>query len=513
MRFLFELDAKNYYPDAAEIVRPSVRGILIKDGKIALVHSRKYDYYKFPGGGAEAGEDHFATLIREVREEAGLPVIPSSIRPYGMARRIERRKDRRFVQENYYYFCEAGEEALAQDLDGYEADEGFTLVWTEPWTAIRTNREKLHGPKSPLMVERESRVLSMLIEEGYFRQGAVSFESDYICGAHPDVLRRLVETNMETLSGYGTDPYSESAREKIRAAIGFPEADVEFLAGGTQANAVTISTMLKEYEGVIAAKTGHVSLHEAGAIEYTGHKVIELPEHDGKVDAGDLRRYAEAFYADQNHEHMVFPGMVYVSHPTEYGTLYSKRELTEIAAVCREYGMLLYLDGARLAYGLMSRDTDLSLPEIAELCDVFYIGGTKDGALCGEALVFSYCGMPGHFMTMVKRRGALAAKGRLAGVQFDALFTDGLYYKIGRHGIEMAERMKELFRRYGLTFYKETPTNQQFLALTPEQYEKLSARVRFSFWEELADGRIVVRFATSWSTTERDLELLEEALK
>ena len=340
----------------------------------------------------------------------------------------------------------------------------------------------------------------------------VSFESDYIAGAHPEILRKLTETNLEALPGYGSDPYCESAKDKIRKAIGMPEAEVYFLTGGTQTNAVVISTMLADYEGVIAAKTGHVSSHEAGAIEYTGHEVLELPQKDGKIAAETLKKYLTDYYADANHEHMTFPGMVYISHPTEYGTLYSKAELESIAAVCREYKMPLYLDGARLAYGLMSRETDLTLAEIAGLCDVFYIGGTKVGALCGEAVVFTKGNMPKHFLTSVKKRGALLAKGRLLGVQFDALFTDDLYFRIGRHAIEMAEKLKDIIRKHDLPVFIQSPTNQQFVVLENRQMEKLGKEIAFSFWGKADDSHTVVRFATGWSTTEEDLAALDEAL-
>ena len=341
----------------------------------------------------------------------------------------------------------------------------------------------------------------------------VSFQSDYIAGAHPEVLAKLTETNLEPLPGYGTDRYCESAKEKIRAAVGIPDAEVFFLAGGTQTNAVVISALLADYEGVIAAKTGHVSAHEAGAIEYTGHEVLELPQTDGKIQPETLRRYLEAYYADENHEHMTFPGMVYVSHPTEYGTLYAKAELEAIAGICREYGLRLYLDGARLAYGLMSRETVLTLADIAALCDVFYIGGTKAGALCGEAVVFTKHNMPKHFLTSVKKRGALLAKGRLLGVQFDALFTDDLYFRIGRHAINMAEKLKEIVRANGLPFFIQSPTNQQFVILENSRMDKLGEKVAFDFWEKTDDTHTVVRFATSWSTTETDLRALEKALK
>lgn len=340
----------------------------------------------------------------------------------------------------------------------------------------------------------------------------VSFESDYIAGAHPRVLQRLLETNLETLSGYGVDPYCESAREKIKAACKCPEAEVEFLVGGTQANAVIISTMLHDHEGVIAARTGHISTHEAGAIEFTGHEVLEVGQTDGKIEPVVLKKYLEDFYADANHEHMTFPGMVYISFPTEYGTLYTKKELTELSEICRVYQIPLFLDGARLGYGLMSRACDLTLADIAELTDVFYIGGTKVGALCGEAVVFTKKNRPAHFMHSVKKRGALLAKGRLLGIQFDTLFTDDLYFEISRHAIEMAEELKALFKAAGLPFYLESPTNQQFVILENTQIEKLGEKAGFSFWEKYDADHTVVRFATSWSTAREDLEALEQAL-
>lgn len=340
----------------------------------------------------------------------------------------------------------------------------------------------------------------------------VSFESDYIAGAHPEILKKLGETNMESLSGYGTDFYCERAKERIRRAVGMEDAEIAFLVGGTQTNEVVISTLLSDYEGVVAAKTGHVSVHEAGAIEYTGHKVLEVPQTDGKIDAEVLNSYLTRFYEDCNHEHMVFPGMVYISHPTEYGTLYSKQELTELSEVCRRFQIPLYMDGARLGYGLMSRDTDLTLPGIASLCDVFYIGGTKVGALCGEAVVFTKGNMPKHFMTSVKKRGALLAKGRLLGIQFDTLFADDLYFEISRHAIDMAERLKELIRSHGLEFYLDSPTNQQFVILENSLMKNLEQDITFSFWEKKDDTHSVVRFVTSWSTTEQDLDRLEEVL-
>lgn len=338
----------------------------------------------------------------------------------------------------------------------------------------------------------------------------ISFENDYIAGAHPLILQRFVETNMESLTGYGADGYCESAKEKIKKACECQDAQVEFLVGGTQTNAIVISTMLHDYEGVIAASTGHISTHEAGAIEFTGHEVLEIPGENGKIGADSLKVFIDNFYADANHEHMVFPGMVYVSHPTEYGTLYTKNELKKISEVCHSYDIPLYLDGARLGYGLMSRESDLTLPDIAQLCDVFYIGGTKVGALCGEAVVFTKNNKPKYFMTSVKKRGALLAKGRLLGIQFDTLFTDNLYFEISRHAIEMAEKLKNLFHEKGFHFYLESPTNQQFIILENTQMEKLKEKVRFSFWEKYDENHMVVRFATSWSTTEEDINMLNQ---
>ena len=339
----------------------------------------------------------------------------------------------------------------------------------------------------------------------------VSFESDYIAGAHPAIIKRLTETNLESLPGYGSDDYSISAKKRICEAIG-RDAEIFFLVGGTQANAVVISTVLSDYEGVVAAKTGHVSAHEAGAIEYSGHKVLELPEHEGRIDAGELDSYIAGYYADKNHEHMVCPGMVYISFPTEYGTLYSKAELKDISEVCKKYGIPLFLDGARLGYGLMSEKNDLSLSDIAELCDVFYIGGTKVGALCGEAVVFTKDNMPKAFLSRVKQRGALLAKGRLLGIQFDTLFTDDLYFKIGSHAIGMAKRLREVLSSHGFEFFIDSPTNQQFVVIEDGLLEELQKEVAVSFWEKKDENHTVIRLATSWSTTDEDLDVLDRVL-
>lgn len=340
----------------------------------------------------------------------------------------------------------------------------------------------------------------------------ISFASDYIEGAHPRILERLMETNMEQLPGYGTDPYCESAAEKIRKACQCPDAQVRFLAGGTQTNQVVIASMLKPYEGVVAAVTGHVSAHEAGAIEASGHKVLTIPGYEGKIRAKDLEKDLETFYGDENHEHMVFPGMVYLSYPTEYGTIYSKEELTDIYRICRKYDIPLFIDGARLGYGLMSYQADLTLSDLASLCDVFYIGGTKVGALCGEAVVFTRGNMPDHFTALVKQRGALMAKGRLLGIQFDELFTDDLYWKISRHAIDMAMELKQIFREKGYALYLDSPTNQQFVVLDDQKRKELESQVAFSFWEKPDEKHTVVRFATSWATGRENLEMLKNML-
>ncbi|MCD7818226.1 MAG: beta-eliminating lyase-related protein [Lachnospiraceae bacterium] len=340
----------------------------------------------------------------------------------------------------------------------------------------------------------------------------LSFESDYTTGAHPAILKRLMDTNLEAAPGYGDDIYCQSAKEKIRGACSCPEAEVWFLTGGTQTNEIVISTMLQGYEGVVAAASGHVNVHEAGAIEHTGHKVLSLPQHDGKLDADELAQFLQDFYSDENYEHMVFPGMVYISYPTEYGTLYTRAELERLSGVCRSYHIPLYMDGARLGYGLMSLQSDLTLPDVARLCDVFYIGGTKVGALCGEAVVFTRENMPPHFLTLVKQKGALLAKGRLLGIQFDVLFTDDLYWKISRHAVEMAERLKVLFHEKGIRFYLESPTNQQFVIFENSKLDELKKQVAFSFWEKADESHTIVQFATSWSTTEEDIACLADLL-
>ena len=340
----------------------------------------------------------------------------------------------------------------------------------------------------------------------------ISFTCDYNEGAHPAILKRLSETNFMQEPGYGSDSFTESARARIREATRCPEADVFFLTGGTQTNYTVIDGMLRSYEGVIAAETGHIAVHESGAVEFSGHKVITLPSHDGKLDAGELGDYLRRFHSDPTWPHMVLPGMVYISFPTEYGTIYSKKELEAIREVCKSFDISLFIDGARLGYGLMSDSADLTLPELAALCDVFYIGGTKVGALCGEAVVFPRGNAPEHFFTTIKQHGALLAKGRLTGIQFDTLFTDGLYFEISRNAIEMALRLKKIFADKNIPLYADSPTNQQFPILTDSQMEALGGEVLFEIWERLPDGRAVTRFATSWATTREQVDRLSALL-
>jgi len=340
----------------------------------------------------------------------------------------------------------------------------------------------------------------------------ISFTCDYTEGAHPEILRRLSETNFEQLSGYGEDCYTSSAKERIADAVGCKSSDVYLLTGGTQTNATVIDALLPHYAGVIAAESGHIAVHEGGAIELFGHKVITLPAEDGKLRSDVLQRYLEEFYQDSTSEHMVQPGCVYISYPTEWGTLYTREELEALYTLCKRYSLKFFVDGARLGYGLASPASDITLHDLAQLCDVFYIGGTKIGALCGEAVVFPQGGVPRHLFTIIKQHGALLAKGRLLGIQFDTLFTDDLYMKISRHAIEAALRLRRLFCEKGMSFFVESPTNQQFPILTQSQIETLSRDIRFEKWGRVGEDSFVTRFATSWYTPFDHIDRLAELL-
>ncbi|MCF0150858.1 MAG: aminotransferase class I/II-fold pyridoxal phosphate-dependent enzyme [Firmicutes bacterium] len=336
----------------------------------------------------------------------------------------------------------------------------------------------------------------------------LQFQCDYLQGCAPEILRRLENTNSQCFVGYGEDPVSASAIAKIRSFVGSDDADVWFVTGGTQANQLVIDAMLQPYEGVVSTTAGHVNVHESGAIEFTGHKVMTLPAHDGKMCAGELKKMMQTFYADGTYEHQVFPGMVYISHPTEYGTLYTKDELTALSQVCREYHLPLYVDGARLGYGLASRHTDVTVRDLYQLVDAFYIGGTKCGSLFGEAIVFTKNNTPRRFFTRRKQHGALLAKGWLLGIQFDELFTDGLYMKLAANAIDQAEYMKKEIAAKGYDFLLDSPTNQQFVILDNEKMHQLEKDVIFSVWEPVDETHTAVRFATSWATTKDQVDQL-----
>ncbi len=338
------------------------------------------------------------------------------------------------------------------------------------------------------------------------------FTSDYTEGAHPAIMQRLAETNMEQSAGYGTDGYSEAAREKIRAACEAPDADVFFLAGGTQTNALMIDSILRPYQGVIAADSGHISVHEAGAIEFGGHKVLTLPEKDGKISSKGIAELIDKYNLDESRDHMVMPGMVYISQPTEFGTLYSHAELEEISRLCRKSGIPLYLDGARLAYALACPENDVTLPDIAALCDAFYIGGTKCGTLFGEAVVIPKHDMIPHLFTMIKQHGALLAKGRIAGIQFDTLFADGLYFRIGVPAIEAADRIRKKLIEKGYELSFPSPTNQIFITLSRSDMARLSESVEMGFWDNIDKDHAIMRIATSWATREENVNRLLEIL-
>lgn len=340
-----------------------------------------------------------------------------------------------------------------------------------------------------------------------------SFESDYNNGCLPEILRRLSETNDEKSSGYGFDPYTERAKDRIRKACDMTEAEVHFLVGGTQTNATAIDSLLQGCEGVLSVDTGHINVHESGAVEAFGHKVLVLPGiAGGKMAASQIDDYMRKFLADETYPHMVQPGMVYITLPTELGALYSRKELADIYTVCQQYGLRLYVDGARLGYGLMAEGNDINLPFLAHHCDAFYIGGTKVGALLGEALVYTNTRAPKYIFTIIKRHGALLAKGRVLGLQFDTLFTDDLYFRVSRHAIDMAQALRKVFAKHGLSLGIDSPTNQQFVILSKEQKQRLAEDIAFEIWEPLPDDHLLCRFVTCWATTEADIVALDEAL-
>ncbi|HJD97671.1 low specificity L-threonine aldolase [Mailhella massiliensis] len=339
------------------------------------------------------------------------------------------------------------------------------------------------------------------------------FECDYGEGAHPRVMELLVKSNLEQTPGYGEDHYCDTARILIREACQAPEADVHFLVGGTQANFVVIEAALRPWQGVLCAENGHINTHETGAVEATGHKVLALPAKEGKITAAQIREACKAHYADASHEHITQPGMVYLSAPTEFGTLYTKAELEEISLACRELALFLFVDGARMGYGLMSEINDLSLADYARLCDAFTIGGTKVGALFGEAVVLTSPLLKKDFRYLMKQRGAMLAKGRLLGVQFTALFEGGLYFDMAKHADTLAMRLRRTFLNKGWPLLYDSFTNQQFPVIPDEALEQLGKEFSFSFWQKMDGKRSAVRFCTSWATTEEAVDRLIASVK
>lgn len=340
----------------------------------------------------------------------------------------------------------------------------------------------------------------------------IYFDSDYMAGAHPKVMERLLETNHLNTIGYGCDEYTKHAAELIRNACGQPNARVYFLVGGTQTNATVIDGLLSRHQGVLAAESAHINVHEAGAIEATGHKILTLPQYEGKVLASDLKEYIDNFYSDDTYEHMVAPGMLYISFPTEYGTTYSYEELTKLSEICHNANIPLYIDGARLAYGLAAKGNNVTLKDIAQLSDVFYIGGTKVGALFGEAVVITNPTLLKNFFPLIKQHGALLAKGRLLGVQFEALFENNLYEEIGLQTVEKAIRVRNLFSSKGYKIVVDSTTNQQFIRLPNQIIDKLKENISFELWGPRGKTETVVRFVTGWATSHTDIDTLASIL-
>ena len=341
----------------------------------------------------------------------------------------------------------------------------------------------------------------------------IYFNSDYLEGAHPRIMARLAETNIVQTPGYGEDAYCERARDIIRALCEAPSADVHFLVGGTQVNATVLSAALRPYQGVVCADTGHIAVHETGAIEAGGHKVLALPGKDGKIEAAQVDELCRLHHADESHEHMVMPAALYLSCPTELGTLYSRDELTALRAVCDRWRLVLYLDGARLGYGMAARENTLDLPFLARVCDAFTIGGTKQGLLFGEALVISSDALKRDFRYMIKRGGGMLAKGRLLGVQFEEMLKDGLYLQLSKHAIEQAMRLKEALAALSVPFLVDSPTNQQFPILPDAALDALRERYGYATIQRVDGAHTAVRFCTSWATKPEDVDALIEDLR
>lgn len=334
------------------------------------------------------------------------------------------------------------------------------------------------------------------------------FQCDYNEGAHPRIMEKLLQTNLEQTVGYGEDHYCAEAREAIRKVIGRPDADVHFLVGGTQANATVISSILRPYQGVLCASTGHINVHETGAIEHGGHKVLAMEAENGLLAAEQIRTAMQLHLAEDGPEHTVQPGMVYISFSSELGTVYSLRQLREISAACREYGLPLFIDGARMGYGLASEGCDVTLQDIAELADVFYLGGTKQGALFGEAVVILNETLKKDFRYYIKQNGGMLAKGRLLGIQFLTLFEDGLYFEVSQHAVSQALRIRDAFKAKGFEMLVQSPSNQQFPILDNGTLGRLSEKFLFSVWQKVDEDHTAVRFCTSWATRPEAVDTL-----
>lgn len=339
----------------------------------------------------------------------------------------------------------------------------------------------------------------------------VHFDCDYMSGAHPEVLDAICRYNAVQTSGYGADKFCDKAKDIIREACDVPEAGIEFLAGGTQTNATVIDALLGRTQGVIAVESGHINVHEAGAIELCGHKVITLPSHEGKMCPSELGDYLRNFFADETWPCMVCPGAVYISFPTELGTIYTRPELESIHSICREYNIPLFIDGARLGFGLAASE-DLAIKDIAHLCDVFYIGGTKMGAIYGEAAVCTNPALMPSLRSIMKAHGAIMAKGKFLGIQFAQLFTNDLYYRIGRNGVDRAMELRRIFEEKGFRRAIDSPTNQQFFVLPNELIDRLLPEVSFEYWGPRGEAVSMVRFVTSWETTPEDIEELRRVI-
>lgn len=337
------------------------------------------------------------------------------------------------------------------------------------------------------------------------------FDNDYMETCHPKILDSLQKICFDKNLGYGCDKITLNAKEKIKLHLNCPEAEIHFLVGGTQTNSIVIDSLLKKYESVISVDIGHITDHEAGAIEAKGHKIVMLKNHDGKMHTKDLINYLATFNADKNNAHMVRPGMVYISFPTEYGTIYTIEELKELRQICDENNLILYMDGARLGYGIAA-SMDVTLKDIAKYCHVFYIGGTKIGAMFGEALVFTKKNLCPHFFTLIKQGGALLAKGWILGLQFDTLFTDNLYLEISKNAILMANKLESELIKKGYKMFIDSPTNQKFVIIENSKIDILEEKVGFTFWQKYDDNHTVIRIATSWATTEAQLNNLLKLL-